>query len=278
MTATTTTSASRLTGASTPGFGATLSSEWTKLRSLRSTWIIAFLAITMSISFSALISFITGLTYDEWIPAQQATFDPLINSTSGVLFGIILLIVFGVLTVTSEYSSKMIRTTFIATPQRTKVLAAKAILVALIGILLSTITILGMFLVSQAIFGIYGLDTASISDSDTIRLLLVYAIAPGLIYTLIPFSIAFLLRGTASAITASIGLFFLPFMLSALLPSWVQENIFRYFADISMDSLAGLTSAESNMHVSDGLAVVVIAIWIIGGLLLASVTLNRRDA
>jgi ABC-2 type transport system permease protein len=276
--ATATAPAQRLSGASRPGFGATLASEWTKLRSLRSTWIIFFLAITLSIGFSALMAFVTGVTFDDWGPNEQAAYDPLINSTAGILFGIILLIVFGVLTVTSEYSSKMIRTTFIATPQRVKVLAAKAVIVGVLGIIISAIITSGMILVSQAIFGSYGLETASLGDSEAVRLLVVYSIVPGLIYTLIPFSIAFLLRGTASAITASIGLFFLPFMLSALLPTWVQENVFRYFADIAMDSLAGLTSSDSTMHLNDGPAIAVIIAWLAAGLVLASVTLKRRDA
>ncbi len=49
----------------------------------------------------------------------------------------------------------------------------------------------------------------------------------GLIYTLIPFSIAWLLRGTASAITVSIGFLWLPWMLGPILPDWVKQNVVR---------------------------------------------------
>ncbi len=67
MTATTATvSTGRVTSTTEPGFGATLQSEWTKLRSLRSTWIIVSLAIGLSIGFSALIALVSGLTHDSW--------------------------------------------------------------------------------------------------------------------------------------------------------------------------------------------------------------------
>jgi ABC-2 type transport system permease protein len=268
----------RLEGAKTPGFTAALASEWTKLRSIRSTWIIVTLAIVLSIGFSALIAWVQGLTYDDWGPNEQAAFDPVVNSLSGFLFGIILLIVFGVMIVTSEYGSRMIRTTFIATPQRLRILASKALIAGAIGMILIAIMITGMFLVSQVIFGAYGMETAAFGDEGVNRMMLVTVLAGGLIYTLIPFSIAFLLRGTASAITASIGMFFLPWMFAPLMPRWIQENVLAYFPDLAMDSLAGVTSPDSLTYISQGTAIFVIAAWIIGGLVLASVMLKRRDA
>lgn len=277
MTATTAQSRS-ITGASQPGFGSILASEWTKLRSVRSTWIILFLALFLSIGFSALIAWVQGLTFNDWGELERASFDPLFNSIVGILFGMILLIVFGVTTVTSEYGSRMIRTTFIATPKRLRVMAAKAVIVAIVGIIIAGLMMLGMFLVSQAIFGAYGMETASLGDDDASRLILSTMLAGGLIYTLIPFSIAFLLRGTASAITASIGLFFLPWMFAPLLPNWMQENILRFLPDIAMDSLGGVTDSTSTMYLSQTAAIITIVAWLVGSLALAAFFLRRRDA
>src|SRR4051795_3449245 len=92
-----------------PGFGATLQSEWTKLRSIRSTWIMVSLGIGLSIGFSALIALVTGLTFDSWSASVQDAFDPALTTMSGWLFGMVFAIVLGVTSVTSEYSSKMIR-------------------------------------------------------------------------------------------------------------------------------------------------------------------------
>jgi ABC-2 type transport system permease protein len=180
--------------------------------------------------------------------------------------------------VTLEYSSGTIRTTFIVTPQRISILVAKALIVGFIGMIISGIAIVGMFLVSQAIFGAYGMETVSLGGSDVQRLLIVYTFAGGLIYTLIPLALGFLLRGTASAITTSIGLFFLPWMFAPLLPTWMQENVFRFFPDIAMDSLGGVTSADSAMYLSQTPSAITIILWLIGSLVIAGSVLNRRDA
>jgi ABC-2 type transport system permease protein len=263
--------------ATEPGFGSLLQSEWTKLRSLRSTWIVVALAIGLSIGFSALIAFTSGLTHDSWNDTVRSAFDPVVTTNSGSLFGCILLIVLGVTSVTSEYSSRMIRTTFISTPRRLRTFAAKATVVGLLGVAITAISIPGMFLVSQPIFGHYGLATASITDSSTSRILLRIILTQALNYALIPFAIGWLLRGTASAITVSIGFLWLPWMLGPILPDWVKHNVLSYLPDVAANSLSGITKADSPQYLSQAPATAVIAIWVIGLLAAAAIVLNRRD-
>jgi ABC-2 type transport system permease protein len=267
----------RITASRAPGFGTTLVSEWTKLRSVRSTWIISGLAIVLSIGFSSVVALVMGLTVDSWGEAEQAGFEPIIGSMTGLLFSLTLLITLGVTSVTSEYSSGMIRTTFIVNPNRTRVFAAKALLVAMLGTVIHVISVPTMFLAGQAIFGSYGLETASITDSDASRTVSVIALVSALTFTLIPFSIAWILRGTASAITASIGFYFLPAMTAPLLPSWIQENVIRYLPDIATDSLSGLTPPDSLTYLSQTPAIIVVVIWLVGSLATGAIVLNRRD-
>jgi ABC-2 type transport system permease protein len=263
--------------ATQPRFGSLLQSEWTKLSSLRSTWIIVSLAIGLSIGFSAVIALTSGLTHESWNDDVREAFDPVLTTNSGSLFGCILLIVLGVTAVTSEYGSGMIRTTFIDTPQRLRVFAAKATVVALLGLAITAISIPGMFLVSQPIFAHYGLDTASIADGDTSRILGRIILTQMLNYAVIPFAIAWLLRGTASAITVSIGFLWLPWMLGPVLPLWVKENVLRYLPDVAANSLSGITKAGTPQYLSQTPAVMVIAIWVTGLLAVAAFVLNRRD-
>lgn len=260
-----------------PGFGSLLQAEWTKLSSIRSTWIMVALAIGLSIGFSALTALVSGLTFDSWGAEVQAGFDPVLTTMSGWLMGMIFLIVLGVTTVTSEYSSRMIRTSFIVNPRRGQVFAAKGVVIGLLGLAITSITIPGMFLVSQPIFGFYDLETASVTDSAAIRFLLVGGLVQGVLYTLIPFSIAWVLRGTASAITTSIGFFFLPWMMAPLFPLWVKENILRYLPDNAKDSMVGMVAKDAPTFVADGPALVLIGGWIVAGLLAATYTLHRRD-
>lgn len=276
MTATTATAQTRISNAE-PGFGAALNSEWTKLRSVRSTWIVISLAIVLSIGFSALIALVSGLTHDSWNEDVTAAFDPVLTTNSGSLFGCILLIVLGVTAVTSEYSSGMIRTTFIGNPMRNRVFAAKTAVVALLGLAIAVMTIPVMFLVSQPIFAYYGLETASIADGDTLRTVLTITLTQGLIYTMIPFSLAWLLRGTASAITVSIGFLWLPWMIGSIVPVWVKQNVLRYLPDVAANSLSGITKSDAPQYLSQTPAIMVVAIWLVGALLVSAVVLNRRD-
>jgi ABC-2 type transport system permease protein len=266
-----------ITGSRDPGFGAQLQSEWTKLRSVRSTWIMVGLAIVLSVGLSALTAFVTGLTVDSWSHDAQAGFDPFRGGMAGLLFSMILLIALGVTAVTSEYSTRMIQTTFALNPRRIQVLAARAIVVGAIGLAISAITIPGMFLINQAILGAYGIETYAFSDAGVARVLIVYMIANGLIYTLVPFSIAFLMRGTASAITTSLGLFSLPVLLAPLLPVWIRENILKFFSDFAIDSVAGITPLDTAAYLSETGGIFVITCWIVGPLVAAAVVLNRRD-
>lgn len=259
------------------GFGATLRSEWTKLSSLRSTWIIVALAIGLSIGFSALIALVSGLTSDSWNASVREAFDPVLTTNSGSLFGCILLIVLGVTAVTSEYSSGMIRTTFIGNPRRTRVFAAKATVVALLGLMVTVITIPGMFLVSQPIFGHYGLETARITDSSTYHILIAILLTQMVNYALLPFAISWILRGTASAITVSIGFLWLPWMLGPILPDVAKHNVLRFLPDVAANSISGIYKTGTPQHLSQTPAMIVIALWLVGSLVVAAVVLNRRD-
>lgn len=263
-----------------PGFDTTLVSEWTKLRSVRSTWILTGLAVVLSIGFSAAIALVMGLTsepFDTWSEADRVMSDPVTSSMPGLLFSLILLIVLGVTAVSSEYSSGMIRTTFILNPHRIRVCAAKVIIVGLLGVVVHAIAVPGMFLASQAFYGAYGLETASVTDRDAVRFLLVVALVVPLTYTLIPLSIAFLLRGTASAITAAIGFLFLTSVLAPLLPAWIQQHVLRFLPDVATNSLSGLTPPGDVTYLSPLPASIVVVTWLVGSLAAAAFVLNRRD-
>jgi ABC-2 type transport system permease protein len=235
------------------------------------------LAIGLSVGFSAAIALASGLTHDNWSDTVRDAFDPVLTTNSGSLFGCILLILLGVTAVTSEYSSRMVRTTFITSPKRHQVFAAKATIVGMLGLVITAVSIPMMFLVSQPIFGHYGLETASFTDSATYHVLLTMVLTQMLNYVLIPFAIAWLLRSTATAITVSLGFLWLPWMLNPILPIWVKHNVLRFLPDVAANSLSGITKSDVPQHLGHASAVIVIALWLVGLLAAAAITLNRRD-
>lgn len=191
-----------------------------------------------------------GLTFNTWSVADHTTFDPVTSSMPGLMFSLILLIVIGVTAISSDYSSSTIRTTFIVNPHRIRMSSAKAILVGLVGIGVHAIAVPGIFLGSEAIYGSYGLETTSVTDSQATRFLLVVALVVPLTYALVPLSFAYLLRGTAVAITVAIGFLFSPFMQAPLLPAWVQQHVLRYLPNVATDSLSELTLPDAVTYLS----------------------------
>jgi ABC-2 type transport system permease protein len=115
-----------------------LRSEWTKLRTVRSTyWTLLAAAIAM-IGLSAIVCAVYVAQYATMSQKDKLTFDPVSVSLAGGFLAQLAISVLGVLVITSEYGSGMIRATFAAVPQRLTVLAAKAGVFAGVTLVVST--------------------------------------------------------------------------------------------------------------------------------------------
>lgn len=261
-------------GASTP-FTATLASEWTKLTSLRSTWVMLVLAITLSVTMTVLISIVVGETWDDWSAADRATYDPALLGFSGTILGAIVFAVLGVRGIASEYSTGMMRLTLTATPRRGRVLLAKAAVLAAITLVAATVANVVMFGAAQAILGSYGLDTARLWESDPLRgLIAMGAVAP--VLPLIAFSLAVLTRSTAGAITSVLAFIFVPDIVGSLLPPTWQDAVLVYLPGVAADSIVALE--EELVRLDLGVAIAVLAAWVLAFLAAAHLRLSRSDA
>ncbi|HEY4702778.1 MAG TPA: ABC transporter permease, partial [Streptosporangiaceae bacterium] len=108
------------------GFTNVARMEWIKLRSLRSTrWGFAILAVSM-IGFAVLVLSVLSGHWAHMSAADKASFDPTNQGFTGLVLGQLVIAVLGVLLITSEFSSGLVRATFAAVPRRPLVLAAKA--------------------------------------------------------------------------------------------------------------------------------------------------------
>ncbi|MEV4938246.1 ABC transporter permease [Streptomyces zaomyceticus] len=211
--------------------GDALASEWTKIRSVRSTlWTLGVMILLM---------LVIGLG----VAAIAASSEAPMGDESALGFGFfgmlpasICVITLGVLTIASEYGTGMIRTTLTACPSRARVLTAKAIVFFLL-----------VFTVTTVVAAIVGagqvalVDTAAApSASDWLRAT-VGAGAYLAMLGLLSLALGTLIRHSAGAITVMIGLLLLPlvaalFMFSAALKS-VQEWLFTYAIPSQMISL-----------------------------------------
>jgi ABC-2 type transport system permease protein len=126
--------------------GDLLASEWTKLRSVRST----YLALTGSAAFAVGVGIFSAATVKAR-PLDWATFDPVSTSLTGLLFVQLVFGVFGALAITSEHATGMIRTTFAAVPRRRAVLAAKAAVTGAAGLAAGEVIAFAAFFASQLV-------------------------------------------------------------------------------------------------------------------------------
>ena len=145
-----------------------LASEWIKIRSVHSTWVLA--ASTLIVTVVVSLLGISGLLAD-WVTELPTDWDPTGISFKGILVGQILAAMLGVQAISGEYATGMITTTLTITPKRWALLSAKAGVTALVALPTSLMAVVTSFAASQAALGAAGLPTASLADPDVLRAL-----------------------------------------------------------------------------------------------------------
>src|SRR4029077_6968917 len=93
------------------GFGGTLASEFTKIRSIRATYWTLLVLLVVSVGIGAAITGGTAASWSHMAPADRASFDPTQASVAGLFYlGQLVIVVFGAMTLPAEYSPGMILT------------------------------------------------------------------------------------------------------------------------------------------------------------------------
>jgi ABC-2 type transport system permease protein len=264
-------------GATMTPFRATFSSEWAKLVGLRSTWVLLAFAAVLSVGMTSLLAWAGGWSWDEWTEADKAAFDPLMTSFVGLLFGGVLGVVIAVRQVTNEYSSGMIRLTMQVTPDRRRVLLAKMLsVVAFLAIPMVAITF-ATILAGQAVLGAYDVPTVEVFSGSTFWTVLGTGVS-GVFYPLIAVPLAFMLRSTASSVTALLLLMVFPAMFGGMFPRAIQERVLAWLPGPAVDAVTiGHLDPGYAMYLDWPWAALAIIGWLVGLTLLASRMLNRRD-
>ena len=206
------------------GFRTVVRMEWQKLRTVRSTWYIlaAFAASVVGLAVVAL----THENYAQLSAAGRASFDPTHDGFIGLVLGQLLTGALGALAITTEFSSGMIRATFAAAPGRSLVLAAKATVLGAVTLVAGEISAFAAFLAGQAVLTAPA-PQATLGQPGVLRAVLMAGAYPALI-ALISLGIGAIVRHTAGAICAVVGvLFVLPLLFAPLSPA--VQNVAQNF-------------------------------------------------
>ncbi len=223
-------------------FMGALRSEFTKIWSVRSTYWTLFALIVVCVGIGALFSwgqaeqmsrlasgagplrgggirFNGGAPPASVIAQMRAVRVGRAASVSlfGLLIGQLIIVVLGALTITSEYSTGMIRTSLSTMPRRGTMFAAKGIVFGFVALVVGLVTSFLAFFIGQAIMSSQHINT-TLGHPDVLRTV----IGGGLFLAvcgLLSFGIGAMLRHTAGAIATAIGLLFVLWILGNFLPS-----------------------------------------------------------
>lgn len=249
-----------------------LRSEWLKFRTLRSSWITLLVAVGGMIGISALICWASDNRWSHMDPVEQATFDPLLHSIVGVNLAQLAVGVLGVLFVTGEYGTGMIKATLGAVPGRTPVLVAKVSV--FVGVILASTVpaVFASFFVGQKLLGVH---STTIGAHDVLRCVIGAGLYLGGIAAL-AVGIGFIIRNTAGGIASLFGLLLVLDGIAHALPESWQHYIVPYLPSEAGSSVFSLTRGQDGLSAWTGFAV--LCAWAAASLLLGWWTLSRRDA
>ncbi|GGV24731.1 ABC transporter [Streptomyces filipinensis] len=248
-------------------------SEWTKIRSVASTVWTLSLAGVVTVALGMLIAGLTRSQFDSMPARQRLSFDPTFVSFAGMTLGQLALIVFGVLVVSNEYSTGMIRVSLAAVPQRATFLFSKIAVATGLALVVGMATSFAAFLLGQAMLGSH---RARLGDPGVLRAVL----GGGLYMTLIvvfSMGVAAMLRSPMLSLGILMPFFFL---ISNVLGNVdATKKIGRFLPD-----QAGSRIMQVVPRVGDdapygpwgGLGIM--ALWVVAAVAGGYVLLKRRDA
>ena len=250
-------------------------SEWTKFRSLKSTMWTLLVGVVLMIGIGALFSAVNANQYSGFSASDKASFDAISTSLNGITFAQLAIGVLGVLIVSGEYNTGMIRSSLTAVPRRLPVLWGKLTVFGGVVLGVSLVASFASFLLGQSLLDGAGVGV-SLSADGAFR----SVIGAALYLTLagiIGMTLGSLMRNTAAGISTFVGVFFVLPPLANLLPSSIANHVVQFFPSnagaVLYGSSRGLTNPLSwsgGLAVLCGYAVVLVAA--------AAWRLQRRDA
>ena len=248
-------------------------SEWTKLRSVRSTRWSLLAAVVLTVGIAVLATAVVRNHWPSMSAGDRAGFQPLELNLAGIQIAQLAIGVLGVLVITAEYSTGMIRASMAAVPKRLPVLWGKAGVFGLTTLVLMIPSALIAFFAGQAILSGGGLPHLALSDSGVARAV----IGAGLylaVVGLFGLGIGAIVRNTAGGIAAFAAIMFvLPPLMNVLPSSW-NNAASPYLPLAAGQSIMAISGTD---HLSPWTGFALFCGYTLAALAVAAVLLKRRD-
>jgi ABC-2 type transport system permease protein len=259
------------------GFGGTLRSEFTKIRSVRSTYWSLLVLLVISIGIGAAICAGAAANWSQTSAADRATFDATQVSIAGLFYlGQLVMVVLGALVLTAEYSTGMIRTSLTAMPRRITVYAAKALVFAVVALVVALVAAFVSFFLGQALLASTH-ESVTLSAPNVVRAVIGSALYVTLC-GLFAFAAGAIIRHTAATITSIIGLLFVIPILVHLLPSSWYHDIVRWLPDSAGGAITATIGPQDPHLFSPWGQFTVFAVYTAILLIIGGILFRKRDA
>jgi ABC-2 type transport system permease protein len=249
-----------------------LVSEWIKMRSLRSTTLTLLAAVIAMVALAWLIGWATNAHWSSMQPDERASFNAIDRSLGGVNLAQLAIGVLGVLLVTGEYATGMIRATFAAAPRRLPVIWAKSGLYAAVTFALMLPSAFIAFLIGQHFLATHGTTLGAPHAWQAIFGVAGYLTLIGILAV----AFGFMIRSTAGGIASLFGLLLVVPGVGQLLPTSWQTHTLPYLP--SNAGSAFYSARPDPSALSAGTGLLVLCLWAIAALAGAAIVVRRRDA
>jgi ABC-2 type transport system permease protein len=258
-----------------------LRSEWVKFRTVRSTFWSLLLLAGVSILFTSVLT--GGSSTEGGSRGNRGDNDIILDSLAGIWFGQIAAAVLAVLAITSEYSTRMVRTTFAANPRRRTAPATKAVVVTGIVLTVGLATSAACFQIGQMLLREGGFDyeggypAVTLADGDAFRAVVLSGVYLGLL-ALFSLGVGAIVRHTAAAITIVLAAVLAPVIAIGFLPENLAEPLEKFSLMGAGLSMQQTFERPDNIPLSPAEGLAVVAAYGVVTLLVALVVIARRDA
>jgi len=257
-------------------FREAMDSEFAKIRSVRSTFWTLLACLLVSVGISVLIAAVTSANWSSLSESSKATMD-MSAVVAGVYFGVLVTGVLGVLVVSTEYGTGMMRTSLTAFPRRGTLFLAKATVLTVLVLVVGLIIAFASYALASPFYTKHGVDL-SLSRAANLRALFAVPVYLTLI-ALMGFGLGFLLRHTAAAISSLGGLLFVIPIITNFLPGTVGKDVNKLVpsnAGSAMLATHASTSGTPSLSPLGGL--ITLLVWTAVLIVPAYALFRHRDA
>jgi hypothetical protein len=254
-----------------------LSSEWLKLRSVRSSHYALGVVVLMVLS-GGVWAYYAGTVWDARDPATRAGFRAAAPEAGFLPFVQIALAVVGVLVITAEFATGTIRPSLLAVPARTKLLLAKASVVAATSLVAAYGFLFASYALGRVIVGERAMGFNAGSFADDLPLLL----ASGLSVTVLALTglgLGAVTRSTGGGIASIAGLLFVLPGVANFLPEPWGARVSSLMPQALVSQIAGdpVSFLGGDALFPPAVALIVLVGYGVAAVLMAVIALRRRD-